>query len=448
MTRKYFGTDGIRGRVGQAPLTPEFMLKLGNAVGRILAKNHKAPGRPGVVIGKDTRISGDMLESALQAGLLAAGVDVSLAGVIPTPAVAWLTCSLGLDAGIVVSASHNPYYDNGIKFFSAAGQKFPDTVEIAIETAMDEPLACTPPEHFGQAHRVVDASRRYIEFCKNSYPADLDLQGLRIVLDCAHGAGSSVGPKVLRELGADVVVIGAAPNGCNINLEVGATHTGALEKAVVLHQADLGIALDGDADRLIMVGASGQAFDGDQLLYVLALDRHQQSPVAGVVGTLMSNLALEKALEQHGIGFVRAKVGDRYVMEELARTGWELGGESSGHLIALDKQSTGDGLVAALAVLAAVRRSGQSLDALAGQLVMYPQKLINVPILKGFDWVASEVITAASARARAMLGDTGRLLIRASGTEPLLRVMVEGQNDVRVQEAAHLVAAAVCLAVA
>jgi phosphoglucosamine mutase len=443
MTRKHFGTDGIRGCVGEPPITPDFVLRLGFAAGEVLARQRSGHERPAVLIGKDTRVSGYMLEAALEAGFAAAGVDVMLCGPMPTPAVAYLTRALRLSAGIVISASHNPYADNGIKFFSADGGKLPDAVEHEIEAALERPLACRPSAELGKARRIDDAAGRYIEFCKSTFPNALDLKGLRIVVDCAHGAGYHVAPPVFHELGADVIAIGDEPNGFNINDGVGATHPSALAAAVREHRADIGIALDGDGDRLLMADASGRTYDGDQLLYVIARRRARRGGLAGVVGTLMTNLALERALGELGVGFARAKVGDRYVLELLQEKGWDLGGENSGHLICLDKHTTGDGIVSALQVLAAMREASIDLESAAGQLRLYPQKLVNVRVARGFDWKASPAISGACRAAEAKLGNAGRLLLRPSGTEPVLRVMVEGEDGILVAALAADLAAAV-----
>lgn len=439
MGRKYFGTDGIRGRVGQSPITPDFVMRLGFAAGKVLvgAARMKPGERPSVLIGKDTRLSGYMLESALEAGFSAAGVDVCLVGPMPTPAVAYLTRALRLQAGIVISASHNPYYDNGIKFFSAQGTKLPDEIELAIEAAIDEPMVCVAPADLGRARRIDDARGRYIEFCKSTFPNDLDLRGLKIVVDCAHGAAYHTAPEVFHELGAEVVTIGTQPNGLNINDGVGATAPRALVEAVLAQRADLGVALDGDADRIQMVDAAGRLYDGDQLLYAIVKCRARTAKVAGVVGTLMSNLALEHALAKLAVPFARAAVGDRYVVEMLNEKGWLFGGENSGHILALDRHTTGDGTVAALQVLAAMREAGAALDTLLGDLVLYPQKLINVPISKGFAWRDEPQIQQAVAATEAALAGRGRVLLRASGTEPLLRVMVEGEDAAEVANAAE-----------
>ena len=445
MSRKYFGTDGIRGRVGQSPITPDFVMRLGYAAGKVLLEKVEMPvgERPSVLIGKDTRLSGYMLESALEAGFAAAGVDSCLVGPIPTPAVAYLTRALRLQAGIVISASHNPYYDNGIKFFSAQGTKLPDEVERAIEDAIDLPMNCVPPAELGRAKRIEDARGRYIEFCKSTFPNDLDLRGLKIVVDCAHGAAYHTAPNVFHELGAEIVTIGAQPNGTNINDGFGATSPHALCEAVLAHRADLGLALDGDADRIQMVDAEGVLYDGDQLLYAMVRNRAQHGPVAGVVGTLMTNLALEHALNKIEIPFARAAVGDRYVVEMLHDKGWLYGGENSGHILALDRHTTGDGVVAALQVLAALREAGGTLKDLLSGLSLYPQKLINVSMAKGFPWKDDPVIQSALQITEAKMAGRGRVLLRASGTEPLLRVMVEGEFESEVLAAAEQLAKAV-----
>jgi phosphoglucosamine mutase len=439
MSRKYFGTDGVRGRVGQPPITPDFVMRLGYAAGKVLHGMAEMPDgeRPSVLIGKDTRLSGYMLESALEAGFSAAGVDVCLVGPIPTPAVAYLTRALRLQAGIVISASHNPYYDNGIKFFSAQGTKLPDDVEHAIEECIDQPMICVPAAELGRARRIEDARGRYIEFCKSTFPNDLDLRGLKIVVDCAHGAAYQTAPDVFHELGAEIVEIGARPNGLNINDGFGATSPKALCEAVLAHGADLGVALDGDADRLQMVDARGQLYDGDQLLYAIVRSRARHGRVRGVVGTLMTNLALEHALAKMDVPFARAAVGDRYVVEMLHDRGWLFGGENSGHILTLDRHTTGDGTVAALQVLAALRESGGDLENLLGGLHLYPQKLINVPIVKSFRWQDDPSIQAALAAVEARMSGRGRVLLRASGTEPLVRVMVEGEDAGEVLAAAE-----------
>ena len=445
MSRKYFGTDGVRGRVGQSPITPDFVMRLGYSAGKALLGQSSMPAgeRPAVLIGKDTRLSGYMLESALEAGFSAAGIDVFLVGPLPTPAVAYLTRALRLQAGIVISASHNPYYDNGIKFFSAQGSKLPDEVERAIEGGIDQPIVCAAPADLGRVRRIEDARGRYIEFCKGTFPNDLDLRGLKIVVDCAHGAAYHIAPSVFHELGADVVTIGAQPNGLNINDGVGATAPKALCEAVLANRADLGVALDGDADRLQMVDAEGNLYDGDQLLFAIVRSRARASKVKGVVGTLMSNLALEHALGKIDIPFARAAVGDRYVVEMLNEKGWLYGGENSGHILVMDRHTTGDGIVASLQVLAALREVGGDLKGLLGDLVLYPQKLINVPITRGFPWKDHPVIASALAETEAGMAGRGRVLLRASGTEPLLRVMVEGEDAAEVASAAEKLAGVV-----
>ena len=448
MSRKYFGTDGVRGRVGQSPITPDFVMRLGYSAGKVfLAQCPMPPGeRPSVLIGKDTRISGYMLESALEAGFSAAGVDVCLVGPMPTPAIAYLTRALRLQAGIVISASHNPYYDNGIKFFSAQGSKLPDSLERAIEAGIEQEMHCVDSADLGRVRRIDDARGRYIEFCKSTFPNELDLRGLKIVVDCAHGAAYHIAPDVFHELGAEVISIGVQPNGLNINAGVGATAPQALAQAVREHGADLGIALDGDADRIQMVDAVGRLYDGDQLLYAIVRHRAQKDKVAGVVGTLMTNLALEHALAKLDIPFARAAVGDRYVVEMLQKEGWLYGGENSGHILTLDRHSTGDGIVAGLQVLAALRESSGDLQALLGDLVLYPQVLINVPLARAFAWQEAPQIQVAQQRVEARLAGRGRVLLRPSGTEPLLRVMVEGEDAALVRTAAEEIAAAVRLA--
>ena len=450
MSRKYFGTDGIRGLVGEAPITPDFVVRLGYAAGEVLVRRAQlaAGMRPAVLIGKDTRISGYMLEAALESGFAAAGVDVMLCGPMPTPAVAYLTRALRLQAGVVISASHNPYPDNGIKFFSGDGNKLPDAVEAQIEAQLAQPMRCRASAQLGKARRIDDAAGRYIEFCKSTFPNRLDLRGLKIVVDCANGAAYHVAPHVFHELGADVVPIGVEPDGFNINDLVGATSPQALQIAVQRNRADLGIALDGDGDRLLMVDARGAAYDGDQLLYVIARMRAAQGPVPGVVGTLMSNLALERALETAGIAFARAKVGDRYVLELLQEKGWQLGGENSGHIICLDKHTTGDALISALQVLTALRESESGLAELCGGLALYPQKLVNVPIARGFDWAGNVALGKAKQAAERDLGRSGRVLLRPSGTEPVLRVMVEGEDGAKVEALAAMLAESVRLAAA
>ena len=452
MSRRYFGTDGVRGRVGQYPITPDFVLRLGYAAGRVLVcRGETGEHRPGVLIGKDTRNSGYMLEAALEAGFSAAGVDVYLTGPLPTPGIAYLTRALRLQAGVVISASHNPFEDNGIKFFSADGKKLPDEVERAIEAAIDEmdgkPMQTVSPRDLGRARRIDDAAGRYIEFCKSTVPASFDLRGLKIVVDCAHGAAYHIAAEVLHELGADVVAIGNAPDGENINAGVGALHPESLGHKVVEVGADLGIALDGDADRLVMVDAQGCSYDGDQVLYAIVRDRLRDGPVSGVVGTLMSNMALERAMAEQQVPFKRAKVGDRYVMEMLAAEGWLYGGENSGHILALDRHTTGDGLVSALQVLVALKRSGDTLAELLGALRLYPQTMINVPVSAGFDWQQHASLKAAVAAAEVRLGKRGRVLLRPSGTEPVLRVMVEAEEASASQSEAEGIVTAVKMVV-
>ena len=441
MARKYFGTDGIRGLVGSAPITPEFVMRLGYAAGKVLAKGSTQGGRPKVLIGKDTRISGYMLEAALEAGFSAAGVDVMLAGPMPTPAIAYLTRALRLQAGVVISASHNPFQDNGIKFFSGHGTKLPDAVELEIEDAIDQPMGCVASEKLGRASRLRDAQGRYIEFCKGSFPNELDLRGLKIVVDCAHGAAYDIAPHVFHELGAEVIELGTKPDGFNINAGVGATAPQAMAKAVVEHGADLGIALDGDADRLIMCDASGRLYNGDELLYVMVRARMATGKVEGAVGTLMTNMALEVAFKDMGIGFARAKVGDRYVLEMMKEKGWLFGGEGSGHLLALDRHTTGDGIVSALQVLEALKRGKQSLAECCSGLTLYPQTLINVRVKPGFEWARNAAMVAEKEAVERELGDSGRVLIRASGTEPLVRVMVEAKDAALAERMAQRIAA-------
>lgn len=439
MSKKYFGTDGVRGRVGEHPITPQFVMHLGYAAGKVLASSGSE--RSGVLIGKDTRISGYMLESALEAGLIAAGLDVYLAGPLPTPAVAYLTRALRLQAGIVISASHNPFEDNGIKFFSAHGSKLPDETERAIETTLDQEMKTNASDGLGKAKRIEDAVGRYIEFCKSTFPAELDLRGLKIVVDSAHGAAYHIARHVFHELGADVIAIGAQPDGKNINDGYGATAPANLQQAVLEHKADIGIALDGDGDRLVMVDQGGKLYDGDQLLYVIAKHRQAQGKLhGGVVGTLMTNLAFELEMKRLGIPFLRAKVGDRYVMELLQQHGWQLGGENSGHIICLDKHSTGDGIISALQVLHALRVNKQTLQEATCDLKMYPQVLINVKVDKGVDCLSNDKVKAAVVDAERVLNGKGRVLLRPSGTEPLLRVMVEGEDRKQVEKSAQLIA--------
>ncbi|MEO3691488.1 phosphoglucosamine mutase [Roseateles paludis] len=439
MSRKFFGTDGIRGTVGQSPITPDFMLRLGHAVGRVLRRDRE---HPTVLIGKDTRISGYMIESALEAGFASAGVNVLLTGPLPTPGVAYLTRALRLDLGVVISASHNAYPDNGIKFFSDKGEKLPDAWELAVEQALDEPPAWVDSASLGRARRLEDARGRYIEFCKNCFGSDLTLRGLKIVVDAAHGAGYHVAPDVFHELGAEVIPIGCKPDGYNINKGFGATAPAALVAAVKEHGADYGVALDGDADRLQLVDAAGRLYNGDELLYVMVHDRLGQGlAVPGAVGTLMTNMAVELALKSRGVDFVRAKVGDRYVLEELAARGWQLGGEGSGHLLALDKHTTGDGIVSSLLVLQSVCRTGRSIAEQLDGVSLFPQTLINVRLQPGQDWKTNTALSDTQAAVTAELGDRGRVLIRASGTEPLVRVMVEAaEAEVAKRQAERLAA--------
>jgi phosphoglucosamine mutase len=426
MARRYFGTDGIRGTVGQTPITPDFLVRLGHAVGRVL---RQSGARQTVVIGKDTRISGYMIEAALEAGFASAGVDTLLSGPIPTPAVAYLTRALRLNLGVVISASHNPYPDNGIKFFSAAGEKLPDDWEQAVEAALSEPPQWVDSAGLGKARRIDDASGRYIEFCKSTVRHDLSLRGLKIVIDAAHGAAYHVAPDVFHELGADVVAIGCAPDGLNINDGVGATAPAALVKAVREHKADYGIALDGDADRLLMVDGEGRVYNGDELLYVMVTERLANGQkVEGAVGTLMTNMAIELALRSRDVPLVRAKVGDRYILEELTARRWLLGGEGSGHLLALDKHTTGDGIISSLQVLQAIRHTGRDLAQLLHGVSLFPQTLINVRLAPDVDWKANRTLAAEQEAVQRDLADSGRVLIRASGTEPLLRVMVEASD--------------------
>ncbi len=433
--RTYFGTDGIRGTVGKEPITPDFMLRLGHAVGQVLRNRQK---RPSVVIGKDTRISGYMIESALQAGLVTAGVDVLLTGPLPTPGVAYLARALRQDLGIVISASHNPFEDNGVKFFSGQGEKLPDEWEQAVERVLDEPARWVDAAGLGKARRLEDARGRYIEFCKSTVDKDLSLKGLKIVVDGANGAAYHVAPDVFHELGAEVVSIGCTPDGMNINHKVGATAPAALVAAVAEQHADYGIALDGDADRLLVVDASGRVFNGDELLYVLVCDRLRMGQaVPGVAGTLMTNMAVELALRRRDVALVRAKVGDRYVLEELTSRGWILGGEGSGHLLALDKHTTGDGIVSALQVLRAVLREGKSLAGMLEGVDLFPQTLINVRLADGADWKRNTQLAEQQAAVERELNGRGRVLIRASGTEPVLRVMVEANDATLSRESAE-----------
>ena len=442
MSRKYFGTDGIRGRVGDAPVTPDFMLKLGWATGKVFASEDGT--KPTVVIGKDTRVSGYMLESALQAGLVAAGANVKLLGPLPTPGIALLTRTQKADAGIVISASHNPYFDNGIKFFNGQGSKLSDELEVRIEAMIDSPMETVDSEQLGKANRIADAAGRYVEYCKSTFPDELSLKGMKLVIDCAHGATYHIAPAVFEELGATTVVIGATPDGYNINDGVGSTEPAALQAKVLEEGADIGIAFDGDGDRLQMVNAKGELLTGDDVLYVLAMHRLANGDSdAGIVGTLMTNMGLELALEAGGLRLARAKVGDRYVKELMVAEGWSLGGESSGHIICGDLSTTGDGVIAALQVLAAVRASGKSLEALASGFNPLPQVLVNVRITKGFDLSAHPTIAEACRRVESALEGRGRLLLRPSGTEPVIRVMVEGDDTVAIDALADEVADAI-----
>jgi len=434
MSRKHFGTDGVRGTVGQSPMTPDFVLRLGYAAGKVLSGQSK---HPAVLIGKDTRISGYMVEAALEAGFSAAGVDVLLCGPLPTPGVAYLTRALRLSAGVVISASHNPYADNGIKFFSGDGFKLPDATEAAIERQMEQPMGCNESAKLGRARRVDDAGGRYIEFCKSTFPNELDLKGLRIVVDCVHGAAYNIAPHVFHELGAEVVAIGVKPDGFNIN------EKSDLSSQISNQKADLAISFDGDADRVLIADGAGRTYDGDQLLYAVASHRAGKEKVAGVAGTLMTNFAFEKAMTRLGIEFARAKVGDRYVLELMREKGWQLGGENSGHIICLDKHTTGDGIVSALQVLGAMRASGRSLAELTADLVMYPQVLLNVEVPRGFAWEKHQLINQARTDAERSLNGKGRVLLRPSGTEPVLRVMVEGEPREIIESAAESIASAV-----
>ena len=443
MSRKYFGTDGIRGAVGQPPITPDFVLRLGHAVGRVLRQQQADPAqRPTVLIGKDTRLSGYLLESALESGLISAGIDVVLLGPVPTPAVAYLTRALRADLGAVISASHNAHGDNGIKFFSAGGAKLPDAWEQAVEACLDEAPQWRVSADLGRARRLDDAPGRYIEFCKSTlgraFSQSVSLRGLKIVVDAAHGAAYHIAPPVFHELGAEVIAIGCEPNGTNINEGVGATHPEALAAAVREHQADVGVALDGDADRLLVVDAKGRIYSGDELLYVMVVARQQRGrEVKGVVGTVMTNMAVELALRGRGIEFVRAQVGDRHVLEALHKRGWILGGEGSGHLLVLDRHTTGDGIVSALQVLEACVSSGKTLAELTADIKLFPQVLLNVRLAAGQDWRANRHLAEETQAVEAALGDTGRVLIRASGTEPVLRIMVEAPDDAQARQAAE-----------
>lgn len=433
MTRRYFGTDGIRGRVGTQPITPDFMLKLGWACGRVFARQLDTAGQPTVIIGKDTRISGYMFESALEAGLVAAGVNVKLLGPMPTPAVALMTRTQNAVAGIVISASHNPYQDNGIKFFSAQGTKLPDAMEQAIEVELEQPLVVVPSERIGKVTRVADAAGRYIEYCKATVPEHFSLRGLKIAVDCAHGATYHIAPNVLSELGAEVTSLGVQPDGFNINAGVGSTDTAALATLVRESGAVLGIAYDGDGDRVLFIDSDGSLVDGDELLFIIANHRRYRGETdTGVVGTLMSNLGLQLAIEELGLEFVRAQVGDRYVKEMMELQGWSLGGESSGHLICADLTTTGDGIVASLQVLLAIQETGRSLAELRRGMRKCPQTMINVPVIGKIKLQGNTVIAAAVRDIEMQLGDRGRVLLRPSGTEPLVRVMVEGEDSGQV----------------
>ena len=438
MTRQYFGTDGIRGTVGQPPITPDFMLRLAHAVGRVLKRSE---ARPTVLIGKDTRISGYMLESALESGFNSAGVDVVLLGPLPTPGVAYLTRAQRASLGVVISASHNPFDDNGIKFFSAQGSKLPDAWEQSVEEALAQLPVWEASAQLGKAKRLDDAAGRYIEFCKSTFAPDLTLKGLKIVVDGAHGAAYQIAPKVFHELGAEVIAIGCAPDGLNINKDVGATHPQALVAAVRQHGAHCGVALDGDADRLQLVDAQGRLYNGDELLYLMADERLKRGEaLGGVVGTLMTNMAVELALKARGLELVRARVGDRYVLEEMQARGWILGGEGSGHLLALDKHTTGDGLVSALQILQACVRSGKTMAQLLDGVALFPQTLINVRLAPGADWKSNKAMQQAIAQVQADLADQGRVLIRASGTEPVVRVMVEARDAALAKASAERIA--------
>ena len=438
--RKYFGTDGVRGKVGTYPITPDFALKLGWAAGKVLASQ----GSRTVLIGKDTRISGYMLESALEAGLAAAGLTAAFTGPMPTPAVAYLTRTFRLEAGIVISASHNPYYDNGIKFFSSQGTKLPDDIEEAIETMLDQPMDCVESADLGKASRISDAAGRYIEFCKSTFPAHLGLDGYKIVVDCANGATYHIAPNVLRELGAEVIEIGTDPNGININEKCGATDVKALQEKVLETKADVGLAYDGDGDRIMMVDHLGNKVDGDQILFIIAREALRSGQLkGGVVGTLMSNMSLEIALKMLGVPFVRANVGDRYVLEKMVEHNWTLGGENSGHIIIADKNTTGDGIIASLAVLSAMVQHRLSLNELASAVKLFPQVLINVRFAGGDNPLESEAVKAVAADVEKRLEGKGRILLRKSGTEPLIRVMVECEDGALAKQCAEEIAEAV-----
>ncbi|KZN52463.1 phosphoglucosamine mutase [Pseudoalteromonas luteoviolacea] len=436
-TRKYFGTDGVRGLVGEFPITPEFALKLGWAAGKVLSKS----GTKKVIIGKDTRISGYLLETSLEAGLIAAGIDVVLLGPMPTPAVAYLTQTFRAEAGIVISASHNPYHDNGIKFFGGNGKKLDDAVELEIEAMLDEPMTCVPSEQLGKARRLDSASGRYIEFCKSQFPKEYSLEGLKIVLDCANGATYHIAPSVMQELGAEVIATACEPDGTNINAQCGATHVDALKRQVLEHKADVGIAYDGDGDRVMMVDHNGRVFDGDDIVYIAALQaKFNDTLKGGVVGTVMSNMGLENALKAQDIPFLRSKVGDRYVLELLVQEGWNIGGESSGHVLNLDLIATGDGIISSLQVLAAMVAQNKTLKDLGAGFTKYPMNMINVRYAKGTDPVSNEAVQAAVKDVEAKLDGKGRVLLRKSGTEPVVRVMVEAEQEKQVMDFSQQIA--------
>lgn len=443
MARQFFGTDGIRGVVGQDPITPDFFIRLGFAIGSILVKNNhdKKLKHPSVVIGKDTRVSGYMLESSLEAGFIAAGVNVYLTGPMPTPAIAYLTKALRSQAGVVISASHNPFPDNGIKIFSEAGEKLSDAFETEVELALNQPIKTVLPHDLGKAKRVDDAEGRYVEFCKSTFPENLNLHGLKIVLDCAHGATYHVAPKIFSELGADVITLGNEPDGFNINLDVGSTNPKTIKEATLKHKADLGIAFDGDGDRVVMIDHLGHIVDGDQLVLVIARALKQKNQLkGGVVGTLMTNMAIENALNDLGVEFVRTDVGDRYVLETLLEKGWSIGGENSGHILTLDQHSTGDAIIASLQVLKSLRLLNQSLYEATKDSPLYPQVLINVVTSKKIDLENNKSIQDAIKNVESKLNDKGRVLLRPSGTEPKIRVMVEGEDLKEVKSAAELIA--------